>query len=134
MPEAELRELAAIYIKRGLDKELAMQVAQQLSAHDNLGAHLKDELGIEPATRARPLEAAVTSAVTFATSAALPIVGFWLIPSAVTIAVIALVTLAAAGAIGAYVGGARTLVAAARVVAGGAVAMAVTAGVGHLAG
>ena len=132
-PDAELRELAAIYVRRGLDKDLAMQVARQLSASDMLGAHLRDELGIEPESRARPMQAAVTSAVTFATSASLPIVGYWLLPSIATIAVIALVALAASGAIGAYLGGANRLIAALRVVAGGAVAMAVTAGVGYLA-
>jgi vacuolar iron transporter family protein len=134
MPDAELRELAAIYVHRGLDKDLAMKVAQQLSEHDRLGAHLKDELGIEPHTRARPVEAALTSMVTFAVSAALPIVAFWLVPRIYTIAIVALVVLAVAGLLGAYFGGAKRLVAAARVTVGGALAMAVTAGVGHLAG
>src|SRR5581483_2139418 len=81
-PAAELRELAGIYVKRGLTPSLALQVAEQLSAHDKLGAHLRDELGLDPEDGARPLQAAWVSAVSFATFAALPIVAMLLAPAA----------------------------------------------------
>ncbi len=136
-PDAELHELAGIYRQRGLDKELAMQVAKQLSAHDRLGAHLRDELGIEEHRRARPFQAAWISAVSFALFALLPILGLVIAPNGYRmhfIAGVTLVSLATLGAIGGKLGGAPLLRAAARVTIGGALAMAVTAGIGHLLG
>ena len=136
-PDAELHELAGIYRQRGLDKELAMKVAKQLSAHDRLGAHLRDELGIEENRRARPFQAAWISALSFAVFALLPILGLVIAPNGYRmqfIAGITLVSLATLGALGGKLGGAPKLRAAARVTVGGALAMAVTAGIGHLLG
>jgi VIT1/CCC1 family predicted Fe2+/Mn2+ transporter len=92
-PEAELQELAAIYHHRGLDKDLAMEVAKQLSEHDRLGAHVRDELGIDARTRARPFQAAWISAVGFATFAMLPILGLVIAPASLRLVAIAAVTL-----------------------------------------
>lgn len=136
-PQAELVELAGIYHKRGLDKDLAMQVAKALSAHDQLGAHLRDELGIEEHNRARPLQAAWISAVSFALFALLPILGLAIAPNGYrmqSIAVVTLVSLAALGALGGRLGGAPLFRASFRVVIGGALAMAVTSAIGHLLG
>jgi len=136
-PQAELAELTAIYVKRGLDVELAGKVAAQLSAHDRLGAHLRDELGIDPSALARPLQAAWISAVSFAVFAAVPIGALLVAPAAVRIPVIAgvsLVSLAVLGALGGHLGGAPLLRAALRVTLGGALAMAVTAAIGRLVG
>ena len=136
-PDAELHELARIYHHRGLDKDLAMQVAKQLSARDRLGAHLRDELGIEARTRARPLQAAWISAVSFATFALLPILGLLTAPASlrlVAIAVVTLVSLGALGLLGGRLGGASVGRAALRVTFGGALAMAITAGIGRLLG
>lgn len=136
-PDAELHELAAIYRHRGLDKDLAMTVAKQLSARDRLGAHLRDELGIEARTRARPLQAAWISAVSFATFALLPILGLLAAPASlrlVAIAVVTLVSLGALGLLGGRLGGASVGRAALRVTFGGALAMAITAGIGRLLG
>jgi VIT1/CCC1 family predicted Fe2+/Mn2+ transporter len=136
-PDAELAELAGIYHHRGLDKDLALQVAQQLSAHDRLGAHLRDELGIREDSRARPLQAAWVSAASFAAFALLPIAGLAIAPAAIRIEAIAIVTLASLaglGALGGRLAGAPIGRAAARVVVGGAIAMAITAGVGRLIG
>ena len=136
-PEAELRELAGIYVHRGLDKDLAMQVARQLSAHDRLGAHLRDELGIEERTRARPLQAAWISAVSFAFFALLPVLAVVVAPASLRMQILAAVTiasLAALGALGGRLGGAPVLRAALRVTIGGALAMAVTFAIGHLLG
>ncbi len=136
-PEAELAELAGIYHKRGLDKELSLNVAKQLSAHDRLGAHLRDELGIDEHNRARPFQAAWISAVSFAVFALLPILGLVIAPARYrmySIASITLVSLAALGALGGHLGGAPKLRATLRVTIGGALAMAVTAGIGHLLG
>ncbi|MGE5186043.1 MAG: VIT family protein [Acidobacteriota bacterium] len=136
-PDAELHELAGIYIKRGLDRELAMQVAHQLSEHDRLGAHLRDELGIHEQTRARPLQAAWISAVSFAAFALLPLLALALTPAAWRIPAIVVVTLASLGALGALggrLGGAPMLRAAVRVAGGGALAMAVTAAIGRMLG
>jgi VIT1/CCC1 family predicted Fe2+/Mn2+ transporter len=111
-PEAEMNELALIYVKRGLKEDLASQVALQLSAHDRLGAHLQDELGITVASLARPLQAAWISAASFAFFAVVPIVGLLLAPSAWRILVIAafsLSSLAALGAFGGYLGCQRSL-------------------------
>lgn len=136
-PQAELNELAMIYVNRGLDKDLAMEVAKQLSAHDQLGAHMRDELGLDHASLARPVQAAWISAASFASFALVPIFGLLMAPVAMRIASIAtvsLVSLAALGAFGGYLGGAALGRAALRVTVGGAIAMAVTAGIGRLLG
>lgn len=136
-PRTELHELASIYVRRGLDKDLALKVAEQLSAKDRLGAHLKDELGIEGATRARPFQAAWISALSFASFAMVPILALLLTPTAWRIPSIAIASLASLGVLGAFgshLGGAPLLRGAVRVVVGGGVAMAVTAGIGRLLG
>jgi len=136
-PRSELHELAAIYVRRGLDKDLAMQVAEQLSAHDRLGAHLKDELNIDSTALARPLQAAWISALSFASSGLVPIFAMlvappvWRIPS---IALASLVSLGALGAFGSHLGGAPLVRGAIRVMFGGGLAMAVTAAIGRLLG
>ncbi|MBC7975510.1 MAG: VIT family protein [Myxococcales bacterium] len=134
-PQAELDELTAIYVKRGLDPELARRVAEQLTAHDRLGTHLRDELGIDPAALARPLQAAWISAVSFAVFAAMPIVALLVAPAVAripAIAAISLASLAALGALGGHLGGAPRARAALRVTVGGALAMTVTAAIGML--
>jgi VIT1/CCC1 family predicted Fe2+/Mn2+ transporter len=134
---AEQRELATIYIGRGLTPELAAQVATQLMAHDALGAHARDELGISDALAARPLQAALASAASFAVGAALPLVVTALVPGAGLIAWVAgsaLVFLAALGVTAARVGGAPVLASALRVTLWGALAMGITAGAGLLFG
>ena len=136
-PDAELAELAGIYHHRGLDKELAMQVARQLTERDRLGAHLRDELGIHETSRARPFQAAWISAASFAVFALLPILGLVIAPPSVrlvAIATVTLVSLGGLGAIGARLGGASIGRAALRVTLGGALAMAITAGIGRLVG
>jgi len=136
-PEAELQELALIYVKRGLDQDLAMKVAQQLSARDRLGAHMRDELGIDQAFLARPLQAAWISAASFGLFAMVPIVALLVAPANFRIAMIAvfsLVSLAALGGLGGHLGGAPMGRAALRVTIGGALAMAVTALIGHSLG
>jgi VIT1/CCC1 family predicted Fe2+/Mn2+ transporter len=136
-PQGELRELAAIYMKRGLDEELATKVAEQLSARDRLGAHLRDELGIDQKSLARPLQAAWISAASFASFALVPIVALLVAPAALRISVIAassLVSLAGLGAFGGHLGGAPLVRASLRVTLGGALAMAVTAAVGRILG
>ena len=136
-PHAELHELAMIYVKRGLDEELAMKVAEQLSAHDRLAAHLRDELGIEHASRARPMQAAWISAASFASFAVVPIAALLVAPAALRIPMIAafsLASLAALGAFGAHLGGAPLARASLRVTLGGALAMGVTAAIGRLLG
>ena len=135
-PDAELHELAGIYHKRGLDKQLAMEVAKQLSAHDELGTHLRDELGIDPSNHPRPLQAAVVSAASFGLFAILPLLGL-IAPESVriyAIAAITIVSLAVLGALGGYLGDASMTRASIRVTVGGALAMAVTAGIGRLVG
>jgi VIT1/CCC1 family predicted Fe2+/Mn2+ transporter len=136
-PAAELRELAAIYEKRGLDAELARQVARQLSNKDRLAAHLRDELGLDSQSLARPFQAAGISALSFALFALIPVVVMLLAPAAVRTAAIAafsLVSLAVLGGLGAHLGGAPALKAALRVTLGGGLAMLVTALVGKLFG
>ncbi len=136
-PEFEREELAAIYIKRGLDHDLAMKVARQLMAHDAIDAHARDELGISAISTARPLQAAFTSAATFAVGAALPLLTVVLVPSRLLIPIVSLVSLlclAALGAIGAYVGGSSAATGIARVTFWGAIAMGVTAVIGKLFG
>jgi vacuolar iron transporter family protein len=136
-PKDELNELAMIYVRRGLEKELAMKVAEQLSAHDRLGAHMRDELGIDLASLARPMQAAWISAASFASFAIVPILALLVVPAGARIAAIAavsLVTLAVLGAFGGHLGGAPLGRAALRVTLGGALAMAVTAAIGRLFG
>ena len=134
---AEREELASIYRERGLAPELARQVADQLMAHDALGAHARDELGISAALQARPVQAAFTSALTFAVGAALPLLLVWLAPAdwlVPAVAGISLACLAALGGLAAQASGARIGVAAIRVVFWGALAMGLTAGIGALFG
>ncbi len=136
-PTAEKDELARIYVGRGLDPQLARQVAEQLMAHDALGAHARDELGISETIAAKPVQAALSSAVSFGIGAALPLVAAALSPlSLLPIAVsgASLVFLAILGVAGAVIGGAPPLKAAIRVVFWGAVAMAITAAIGTLFG
>lgn len=136
-PAAELDELTKIYVGRGLDPELARTVAIQLTAHDKLGAHLRDELGIQQHGLARPFQAAWISALSFSVFALLPIVGLLIAPTSlrmVSIAGVTLVSLFALGALGGRLGGASMMRAALRVTVGGALAMAITAGIGHLLG
>ena len=133
----EREELAQIYVQRGVAPDLARQVAVQLMAKDALGAHARDELGISEITVTRPVQAALTSAATFASGAAMPLLAVLLSPAGMIIPVVtaaSLVTLAALGAVGAWAGGANIWHAAARVVFWGAFAMAVTAAIGALVG
>jgi len=133
----EHRELAAIYVTRGLEPALAKRVAEQLMAHDALGAHARDELGISEALSARPIQAALASAGSFAVGAALPLLVTSLAPESGLIPLVSgtsLVFLALLGALAARAGGAGVLVGAIRVTFWGALAMAVTAGVGALFG
>jgi VIT1/CCC1 family predicted Fe2+/Mn2+ transporter len=135
--EQEHEELAAIYIQRGLDAALARQVADQLMAHDALGAHARDELGISEILSARPVQAALASAATFAVGAAMPMLTVLVTPPAALIPVVvatSVLFLAILGGFGAHAGGAPVLKAAARVTFWGALAMALTAGVGALFG
>jgi VIT1/CCC1 family predicted Fe2+/Mn2+ transporter len=136
-PKRENAELAAIYVRRGLDADLAAQVASQLMAHDALGAHARDELGIVGAMAARPVQAALASALSFSAGAALPLLFVLLVPEAALLWGIAgssLLFLALLGFLAAYAGGAPRLYAMSRVVLWGALAMAATAGVGALIG
>jgi VIT1/CCC1 family predicted Fe2+/Mn2+ transporter len=136
-PQAELQELAMIYEKRGLEKDLAVKVAEQLSARDRLGAHMRDELGIDQAALARPMQAAWISAASFASFAVVPIVALLVAPAALRIPVIAalsLVSLAVLGGFGGHLGGAPLGRAAFRVTLGGALAMTVTAVIGRILG
>lgn len=136
-PELERAELAGIYVTRGLTKELARQVADQLMAHDALGAHARDELGISEITRARPIQAALSSAAAFAAGAVLPLLLVLFVPMAIiTPAVIgsSLVLLVVLGGAAARLGGAPLLKGAVRVAFWGAVAMGCTALVGRLFG
>ena len=136
-PEAELHELARIYVKRGLDEDLALRVAQQLTAHDHLGAHLRDELGIEVGTLSRPILAALVSSAGFACFAMVPMVALLVAPASARIPVMAaasLLSLPGLGALGGWLGGAPIGRAALRVTLGGALAMAVTAGIGRILG
>jgi len=136
-PEAERQELAAIYRHRGLDHDLSLQVADQLMAHDALGAHLRDELGISENLAARPVQAALASAASFATGAIVPVLMTLLFGGRSLVAAVMAVTLvllAATGAIGAHAGGANQVRGAVRVVFWSALAMAVTAAIGHVFG
>ena len=136
-PTAELRELSAIYVSRGLDHDLAEKVAAQLTAHDALGTHARDELGISEAFSAKPIQAALASAASFAVGAALPLAATVLSPERGLIFWVSgtsLIFLAVLGAVAARVGGADALIGAWRVTFWGALAMAITAGVGTLFG
>ncbi len=135
--EHELAELTGIYVLRGLPKALAHDVALALTAHDALGAHARDELGIVDHQRARPLQAALASAGTFTVGAALPLVAAWLSPApwlAWIVTASALVFLMTLGGLSASAGGSAPLVGIARVTFWGAIAMAITYGVGHAFG
>jgi VIT1/CCC1 family predicted Fe2+/Mn2+ transporter len=136
-PDHEHAELAAIYVARGLDAETAHSVATQLTAHDALGAHSRDELGISDTTAAQPVQAAMASALTFAVGAALPLLVVVVVPSAqlaLAVAASSLVFLAILGSLAARAGGSSVYTAAMRVTFWGALAMALTAGVGALFG
>jgi vacuolar iron transporter family protein len=136
-PVHEHAELAAIYVGRGLDKELAAKVSTQLMAHDALGAHSRDELGISDTLAARPVQAALASAATFSVGAALPLLIVLLVPVSVlmwSVAASSLLFLALLGSLAARAGGSSVLTAAARVSFWGVLAMALTAGVGALFG
>ena len=135
--ESELLELAGIYVKRGLDETLARQVAGQLMTHDALGAHARDELGISETMSARPVQAALASAATFAVGAALPLAAAFLSPEkvmAISVSITSLGFLALLGGVSARAGGAPVGKAVARVTFWGALAMAATAAIGALFG
>jgi VIT1/CCC1 family predicted Fe2+/Mn2+ transporter len=136
-PERELAELTAIYVSRGLDQPLALLVAEKLMVRDALGTHAREELGITETLRARPIQAAGASALSFVAGAMVPLVAAWLAPSAqvaVVSSATALVTLIVLGATAAYTGGASVATGAVRVAFWGALAMGITAGVGRLFG
>jgi VIT1/CCC1 family predicted Fe2+/Mn2+ transporter len=135
--KSEHKELTAIYVARGLDPSLAKQVAEQLMAHDAIGAHARDELGISETLRARPIQAASASAGSFLVGAAMPLLVTAMAPTAALIPLVSgtsLVFLALLGGLAARVGGARVTIGAIRVTFCGALAMALTAGVGALLG
>jgi VIT1/CCC1 family predicted Fe2+/Mn2+ transporter len=135
--EFEIDELANIYVDRGVEPALARQVALQLMAKDALGAHARDELGISEITTARPVQAALTSAATFAAGAAMPLIVVVVAPLSLLVplvSVTSLVFLGLLGAIGAHAGGANVARATVRVTFWGALAMAITAGIGKLVG
>jgi VIT1/CCC1 family predicted Fe2+/Mn2+ transporter len=137
MPKAEQTELAGIYIERGLSRDLAVQVAVQLMAHDALGAHARDELGINEITRARPIQAALASAGSFSVGAAPPALLALLLPTGILTLGVVIVTLGLLlilGGAAAKFGGASITKGAIRVVFWGAVAMVCTALIGHLFG
>lgn len=137
VPEREIEELAAIYVDRGLEPELARTVAEHLQAHDPLGAHLRDELGLVEEELADPVQAAAVSSVSFAMGAALPVLVVALAPASVRVWAVVLATvlfLGVTGWVGARIGGASGRRAAVRVVVGGGIAMAVTALIGKLVG
>ncbi|HVV48239.1 MAG TPA: VIT1/CCC1 transporter family protein [Polyangia bacterium] len=136
-PAGELAELTDIYLKRGLGPELARKVAEQLSSQDRLRAHLRDELGLRESLRARPLQAAGVSALSFASLAAVPLLTFAIAPvplRSIGVALVSLAGLAALGASGAALGGGPRLRAALRVLIGGGLAMAASALIGKLLG
>jgi VIT1/CCC1 family predicted Fe2+/Mn2+ transporter len=135
--KGEQKELMAIYVARGLEPSLAKQVAEQLMRHDALGAHARDELGISETFRARPIQAALASAGSFAVGAAMPLMATAMAPAGAVIAIVAgtsLVFLALLGGLAARAGGAGVTVGAIRVTFWGAMAMALTAGIGALVG
>ena len=136
-PKEELNELTAIYERRGLDKRLARQVARQLHEHSALDAHARDEIGIDQATLANPLQASLASAVAFSVGALVPILAAVVSKGhadGLILVIASLTALAISGAIGAFIGGGHRLRAASRVFIGGGAAMAITAFIGHLIG
>lgn len=136
-PAGEERELAAIYVKRGLDPELAKRVARELMAKNALAAHARDELGMSQIATARPIQAALTSALTFSVGAAMPLLAVVASPAPYVVTNVtasSLIYLAVLGAIGAKTGGANVVKATVRVAFWGAFAMAATAGIGHIIG
>ena len=136
-PDAEFEELVEIYRSRGLSSETARTVAQELSEKDALAAHVREELGLSDIHSANPLQAAITSGLTFSIAAAIPVLAAFFAPSALivpTVLVVTVAALAGLGALGAKAGGAPLLPATFRVVSWGVIAMAVTAGVGWLFG
>lgn len=136
-PEIEHDELTQIYVKRGIEPALARQVAEQLMAKDALGAHALDELGISEITTARPIQAALTSAATFAIGAAMPLAMVIVSPTAMLVPIVSVASLAflaLLGGIGAHAGGASVVTGTMRVTFWGALAMALTAGIGALVG
>jgi VIT1/CCC1 family predicted Fe2+/Mn2+ transporter len=137
MPERELAELQNVYVTRGLDAKLALQVAEQLTAHSALSAHARDELGISDMTAARPIQAALASAATFSVGAALPLVTTVLVPFGrvlPAVSILSLVFLAGLGMLAARAGGAKILRGAVRVTFWGALAMGLTDLIGRLFG
>ncbi|MGB5339431.1 MAG: VIT family protein [Gammaproteobacteria bacterium] len=135
--EFERQELATIYEGRGLDQDLARKVAEQLMAHDSLGAHARDELGIIESVKARPIQAAFSSAGTFTIGAALPLLTAWAVPGTrliPVVAILSLVFLAVLGGLAARTGGASITTGAVRVTFWGALAMGLTAAIGRLFG
>ena len=134
-PEHEHRELAAIYVRRGLPKQLAIQVADALSAHDELEAHARDELGITEHSTAKPIQAALASAASFVTGGLAPLLAILLAPAGISLPVLIMVTILALGllgAAGAKAGGAPLVPGASRVVIWGSLAMAITFAAGRL--
>ena len=138
-PDGELEELVEIYKSRGLDESLARQVAQTLTANDALAAHLRDELGHHPHSKARPVQAAIASALAFTVGGLIPFIGALVVSgtgtsSTIAVAIVGftLVGLMGAGAAGAKTAGSRLLVPTLRVLIGGSIAMAVTAGIGQI--
>ncbi|QFQ86932.1 VIT family protein [Paracoccus kondratievae] len=137
MPEEELHELAAIYEARGMAPGTALQAAREVSAHDALGAHVRDELGLSEASNANPLQAALASAVTFSTAAAVPLIAAILAPGGaviISVLVAVVLALAALGALGAWAGGAPPGRAVLRVTLGGLFALGITAVIGKIFG
>ncbi len=136
-PERERRELASIYVKRGLDAELADQVAGQLMEHDALGAHARDEIGISDTVSAKPLQAAWASSLSFTLGVTPPLIAIWVTPLHALVPVVfvvSLIFLAVLGALGAWTGGANIRTGTLRVLFWGTLAMLITAGVGSLFG
>jgi VIT1/CCC1 family predicted Fe2+/Mn2+ transporter len=134
-PNEELAELSEIYVERGLDRDLAKKVAQQLHDHDAVAAHARDELGINREALPKPIEAAVASGVSFSIGSVVPILAAVFThrhASAMAIVICSLLALGISGAMGAYIGGGHKFVAASRVFVGGGAAMAITALIGHL--
>lgn len=137
MPEREELELFQTFHQRGLSRDTAKLVARELTEHDALSAHVREELGLSDMNAANPLQAALASGLTFSVAAAMPLIAAWLAPAGAivpAVVVVTLVSLAILGALGAHAGGAPLLPAALRVLFWGAAAMAITAGVGHLFG
>ncbi len=135
--DIEKKELADIYVTRGIEPQLAKQVAHQLMEHDALGAHARDEIGIVDSASARPVQAAIYSAITFTVGAALPLMVAWAVPGGrqiLAVAISSLFFLAFLGALAARAGGASILIGAIRVTFWGTLAMAITAGVGRMFG